>query len=327
MDNTSRRIDPDITRSESDIAERAATGRPAEKMRAYAAGESGDGIEADTKRIRDEIENTRGEMSETIDAIQEKLKPGNIVANATERVKSATTERVRDMADTASQAAQQAMDYGRETADSVVDTARQNPIPLALLGVGAAWWLVSRSKNSTSRNLDDRSYEEGAGVIEHLRRNPVPAALAGIGLTWLASSGERNVERPRYRRNEEPGYGGRQNERRDAIEAISQVTSRTKEYAADAADSVQRMARQRKNQLQRTMEQNPLLVGASALILGAAVGLAVPESDTENEWMGDARDNVVDRARDMARGAANKVEEAASSVAEEAMRLTEKPQP
>ena len=42
----------------------------------------------------------------------------------------------------------------------------------------------------------------------------------------------------------------------------------------------------------------------------------MPESDTENEWMGDARDTVVDRARDMARGAATKVEEAAGSVAE-----------
>ena len=255
------------------------------------------------------------------------------------------------MADTASQAAEQAMDYGRQTADSVVDTARQNPIPLALLGVGAAWWLASRSKNSPSRNLDGRGYgreyggystaralalNEGDGVIERLRRNPVPAALAGVGLTWFAFStgGERSGERPRYGRNDEVRYGGgnrasegRLSELPDATAAIAQVTSRTREYAADAADSVQRIARQRKNHLQRTMEQNPLLVGASALILGAAVGLAVPETDTENEWMGDARDNVVDRARDMARGAATKVEEAAGSVAEEAMRLTEKTQP
>jgi hypothetical protein len=357
MDHTSGRIDTDITRSrntaEDDIANRTAPVRVGEKTRAYAADESGDGIEADTKRIRDEIENTRGEMSETIDAIQEKLKPGNIVANATERVKSATTERVRDMADTASQAAEQAMDYGRETADSVVGTARQNPIPLALLGLGAAWWLASRSKSSSSvgRNRDDRGYgreygghstarvraldEQGAGVIERLRRNPVPAALAGAGLTWLAfSSGERSGKRPRYGRSDEARYiGGNRasegplSELSDAAGAVSQVTSRTREYAADAADSVRRVARQRKNQLQRTMEQNPLLVGASALILGAAVGLAVPESDTENEWMGDARDNVVDRARDIARGAANKVEQAAGSMAEEAMNLTEKPQP
>lgn len=358
MDDASRRIDPGITRppgaAENDIANRTAPARPAEKTRAYAAGESADGTEADTKRIRDEIENTRGEMSETIDAIQAKLKPGNIVANATDQVKSATTERVRDMADTASQAAQQAMDYGRETADSVVDTARQNPIPLALLGVGAAWWLASRSKSSSSRNLDDRGNgrdyggystaraqaldEEGAGIMERLRRNPVPAALAGVGLTWLAfSNGERSGERPPYGRNNEFRYGGNfssegsRSERPDASEtgagAIAQATSRTKEYAADAADSVQRIARQRKNQLQRTMEQNPLLVGASALILGAAFGLAVPETDTENEWMGTTRDNVVDRARHIAREAANKVQEAAGSVADEAIKLTEKPQP
>jgi hypothetical protein len=291
MDNTSRRIDPDITRTrgaeENDIANRAAPARAAEKTRAYAAGESGEGIDADTRRIREEIENTRGDMSETIDAIQEKLKPANIVANATERVKSATTERVRDMADTASQAAQQAMDYGREAADSVVDTARQNPIPLALLGVGAAWWLVSRSTSSSNRRFDN----------------------SGYGSEYGGSSESRRSERP------------------DATRAIAQATARTREYAADAADSVQRIARQRKNQLQRTLEQNPLLVGASALILGAAIGLAVPETDTENEWMGDARDNVVDRARDVARGAANKVEEVAGSVAEEALRLTERSQP
>jgi hypothetical protein len=110
-------------------------------------------------------------------------------------------------------------------------------------------------------------------------------------------------------------------------EAGGGATARAREYASDAAGSVRRIARQRKNQLQRTLEQNPLLVGASALILGAAFGLVVPETETENEWMGEARDNVIDRARDIARDAANKVQEAAGSVAEGALMRTEMPQP
>ena len=110
-----------------------------------AVGEGGN-VDERTREIRDEIEETRVEMAETIDAIQEKLKPRNIVASATDRVKSAATERVREMADTASQTAQQAMDYTRDARQ----TARQNPFPLALIGLGAAW-LIARQASSNEQ--------------------------------------------------------------------------------------------------------------------------------------------------------------------------------
>jgi len=75
------------------------------------------------------------------------------------------------------------------------------------------------------------------------------------------------------------------------------------------------------------VQDNPLLVGAGALMLGAAFGMAVPETDTENELMGEARDNVVGRARDMARDAANQVQDAASTVADAAAKVAGKSSP
>src|SRR6185503_5337660 len=72
-----------------------------------------------TLEIRHEIEVTRGEITETIDAIQEKFKPRNILASATDRVKSATAERVSDMADTAGRTARRALDYSRQAATDV----------------------------------------------------------------------------------------------------------------------------------------------------------------------------------------------------------------
>ena len=74
------------------------------------------------------------------------------------------------------------------------------------------------------------------------------------------------------------------------------------------------------------VQENPLLVGAGALMLGAAFGMAVPETDVENEWMGEARDTIVERARDTAREAANQVQQAAGSVADAAGKLTGKTQ-
>jgi hypothetical protein len=107
-------------------------------------------------------------------------------------------------------------------------------------------------------------------------------------------------------------------------ESASQLTSRARDYAADTADSARSMARRRTNQMQRMVHDNPLLVGAGALFLGVAFGLAVPETETENEWMGDARDTVVERARSAAREAADEVQEAASTVVDVAKKVTGK---
>ena len=42
-----------------------------------------------TREIRAEIEQTREDMSETVNAIQERLRPGNIAANAADSVRHA----------------------------------------------------------------------------------------------------------------------------------------------------------------------------------------------------------------------------------------------
>ena len=87
---------------------------------------------------------------------------------------------------------------------------------------------------------------------------------------------------------------------------------------------MRRMVRRRQSQLQHMVQDNPLLVGAGALMLGVAFGMAVPETDTENEWMGEARDTVVGRARDVARDAASQVQDAANTVADAAKKVVGK---
>jgi hypothetical protein len=351
MDDTPGRVNKDPI----DVA-----GRATERTRGY-AGDRGDADDRDdvggrTAEIRQEIEETRGEIVETVDAIQEKLKPRNIVANATERVKSAATERVREMADTASQTAQQAMDYTRGKTTGVSETMRENPIPLALIGIGAAWLLSNRSRGAASSRprssgrdygrdygeygravtRDESLYddERTGSFMARIRHNPIPAALAGVGLSWLAfSSGER-VERDSGRWRGPSGEGAWRTDRSDdsavgdrsvtvnLTESASQMASRGRQYASETTASMRRMTQRRQNQLQRMVQENPLLVGAGALMLGAAFGLAVPETETENEWMGDARDNMVDRAREMAHDAASQVQEAASNVADTANKFT-----
>jgi hypothetical protein len=57
------------------------------------------------------------------------------------------------------------------------------------------------------------------------------------------------------------------------------------------------------------LRDNPLMLGAAAALIGAAVGMSVPATETENQLMGEARDAVVDRAQNLASDAASQVSE------------------
>jgi len=297
MDDTTRSVD--------------AAGRPLNA----AADNQADTFETDaatdrrTEEIRSEIEHTREEMAETIDAIQEKLRPRNIVANATERVKTATTERVRAMADMAGDTAQTVVSRTRESAGGLMDTIRENPIPAAMIGVGAAW-LFSSAAGSSNRSRGSNGYSYGDSYGDEY----------GAGRS--------------LRRTRGYAYGSEASRtsgwREQASESTEDLTARAKEYVGETTDTLRRTSRRAQNQFQRMMTENPLLVGAGALMLGAAFGLAVPETDRENELMGETRDTLVDRAQQMAGDAASKLQETASNVADTAGKvadtMTSKPQ-
>ena len=82
--------------------------------------------------------------------------------------------------------------------------------------------------------------------------------------------------------------------------------------------STSRKPARRGSSLDSMIRDYPLAVGAAAAILGASLGMAVPETERENEWMGEARDNAWERAQEAATGAVDRVKEAAASVVTQA---------
>lgn len=317
MDDTSRGVGDDTSRgaggeamrgrgeeSSRNITQTApgATGRPAaaEAGRRAAGDEDTD---RRTREIRAEIEQTREDMSETIDAIQERLRPVNIVAEAKDRVKNATTERVRHMVGSASESTQNAMEQTRHYAGELVEGARHNAIPAAMIGVGVVWLLVDRLRGN-GRDDDYREYRSPYRTPRYYESDDYYRS----GATGYAAESSDYGE-----------YGGYpdRSSARNLSEGFNRATSRAGEAASHARERAVRTGRRTRNQFQRLLHDNPLLVGAAALMLGAAVGMALPETERENEWMGEAKDNVVDRAQDMARNAASRAQDAAGEVASE----------
>jgi hypothetical protein len=98
-----------------------------------------------------------------------------------------------------------------------------------------------------------------------------------------------------------------------------------KETAGQLADRAQNVAgnvaQQTRTQTRRVQEQfteNPLAIGTATLALGLAAGLSVPATRKEAELVGDARDRLVDRVRNVARETKDKVQHVAERAMNEA---------
>ena len=117
---------------------------------------------ADTERLRAQIEETRTEMSETIDAIQDRVRPGRLMTDAKASVKEATVGRVRDLAIRAGDSAAGLAAHSSHASAAVMSAFRRNPVPAALIGASAGLVFVY----ALTRNARIRREAESAMTPE-----------------------------------------------------------------------------------------------------------------------------------------------------------------
>ena len=80
---------------------------------------------------------------------------------------------------------------------------------------------------------------------------------------------------------------------------------------AREASKLTRSARERGRKIERSVtgavEDNPLMIGAAMFVAGAAVGYAMRGILRDSLWLEEQRDAVVDKAKEIARTATDKV--------------------
>jgi ElaB/YqjD/DUF883 family membrane-anchored ribosome-binding protein len=245
--------------------------------------DEGEANRAEIERTRAEIERTRADMGETVDAIQHRLSPENLKEQAKDRVKEATVGKAQGVGST------------------IVETVRANPLPAALTGLGLGWLFMSARRSSSGQTrYRGRVYAYDYPPRYEDRTTSTPAA-------------GQAVERARDRVGETASQ---------AQDKAGQVASQAQDQVSRLGDQAQYQTRRASDEFQRVLRENPLTVGALAVGVGAAVGLAVPQTTKEHEVMGEARDTVVEKAQEKAEEAQEKVqrvaEEAQSAAKEEA---------
>jgi hypothetical protein len=301
--------------------------------------------------LEQEIEATRAEMTETLDAIQSRLDPEVVSEQAKDVAKFAGDE-AKDIAKYASEEAKEVVKFAIDEAKGAVrELADQATSSVRGATIGRVEKMMTQTRGSA------RQMSQSSGLMDTLKQNPVPAALAAIGIGWLLrnrGNGSGEVHYDYYsRRGAEMGrssypsydygtsgmsgyYGGGYSsgyagdfsgmqgnqQGQSAGEHAQQMAGEMQERAGQMMGQVQHQAGQVQQQAQglwHVAESNPIAMGAVGLLLGGVAGLLLPETRKERELLGEHRDQVIGNIQQVAGQTVEKVQRVAAEAAQEAM--------
>ncbi len=284
--------------------------------------------EANTAFLRAEIRETRERMSDTLDELGDRLNPNRLKAQVKATVREATVGRVENMA-------RNAADRVNETRHGVIDRIRENPIPAAMVGIGLGWLLFGGRRDD--RTVWERSHVTGdawdgtayVGDVSATTPRLIQDDAAG-GMGESISQEPGIVDRVRDRVSDigeavrdttsDVAYSAREraSDVGDRVtESASMVADRARGLAHNVGDRTRHGMHAASDRFDHTLNENPMAIGAVALAVGMAAGLAIPETRREREMLGRYRDDLVDRVRDRVDDTRERVQNVAERVVEE----------
>ena len=238
-----------------------------------------------------EVEASRGELDRTVEALKDKMTPGQLLDEAT-----------RTMGDA-----------GTQIFSKFIDQAKENPMPLAVMGLGLAWLMTSNNKGGRSGGVTVNTYDPMA---------PTSYDYDSVGGTGASGRGMMDKARDMA--------GGVSDKARDVAGGVSDAFSgaahtasdaagavrdrvadtassalhgaqdaahRAKAMAGSAADKAVQYGQQAQQTVTSMVDREPLLIGGAGLLAGLAIGAALPVTEAEKRYVAPIKDKVVDQTK------------------------------
>jgi len=262
------------------------------------------------ERLTEEIDQTRDGLTETIQAIGDKLEPGNIAREATDTVVATTRGKVDQM----TYGAQETFRDVTSNPGSLVDTVKSNPVPAGMIGLGVAMLFMNRGKQGQG----DRRFGSSSAGYRGYQSFDYGSSLPGDHgynrrSSWepqewdRRSSGSNPMERAGQTVAGAAGSAG------ETVSNVADEAGRRVGELAETAGEIPQQAgyyvQQGSSQIRRFIDENPLGAGVIAVAAGAAIGMLLPTTEMERQTMGQARDQVVGQAESTVHQALDKVEQ------------------
>jgi hypothetical protein len=248
-------------------------------------------------QIRRDLEGARSELHHTVDALEHRLSPGQVVDEIWGRMRGSA-------------------DGGAMRAFGHV--VRSHRAPAALIGLGLAWMAVER----TGAGRSEEVAAGAGGPTGSDESSGMDRVKSGASSVLGSAGGKAQEVADRVAGKVKAGASG----------AAATVRGGVKERMAGARERAAGW-RERAGErirgdgsggwsLRWSIDNQPLAAGAVTFGLGLAAGLIVPSTSKEDQLMGPAADAVKDEAlrttKDVAESAKSVAEDVAEAVKEEA---------
>jgi len=253
-----------------------------------------DDARKDPATLEREIDQTRANMDRTLGALERKFSPGQLLDQAMEF----------------------ARENGGEFANNLGRSVKENPLPALLTAVGIAWMVASSNRPKSSLaddygnryarddfnavDFDDPGYETDTGD-QNERLTDKAQRLKASAEGTLSEAGQRVKSAAHGARQKLTGT-------KDTVSAGLRRTSGT------AQVQTQRV-REGFNSL---LTEQPLLLGALGIAVGAAIGAALPPTEQEDRLFGSARDKAISEVKQRGTETYEQVRDKVNAVGDEA---------
>ena len=222
-----------------------------------------------------EIDARRASIGSLVDALENKLSPGQLVDQVLSFSKSS----------------------GGEFFTNFGNTVKANPVPTLLTSIGVMWLMLGQNRQppAPGDSLFDHLGERTSSGAEHLS-DTLGNAKARIKDTAARMAGKTSQ------------LSGQASELGDSVtgfthevgEKVSAASDRLQASAHDAGETLRRQGQQLQSRFEYMLREQPLALAAMGIALGAAIGAALPATEKENQLMGAASDRVTRKAKTMA---------------------------
>jgi ElaB/YqjD/DUF883 family membrane-anchored ribosome-binding protein len=254
-----------------------------------------DDARKDPATLEREIDQTRANMDRTLGALERKFSPGQLLDQAMEF----------------------ARENGGEFATNLSRSVKENPMPALLTAVGIAWMVASsnRPKSSIANAYDD-PYEarDDFDTIE---------------FDETANQDDTGDEKERLTEKAQRLKASAEGTLTEAGQRVKSAAQRTRQKLAGSkealTDKLRNTSGNAQLQTQRVREgfnhlltEQPLLLGALGIAVGAAIGAALPATEQEDRLLGSVRDETLAEVKQRGAESYNQVREKVSAVGEEA---------
>jgi len=272
----------------------------------------------EVEEIVGEIETTRDELAETVAAIGSRLEPSNVVADAKEAVRDATVGKVErtveSVTNTAGEMAGNAGATAQQAGSGIMETIRRNPVPALMTGIGIGWLFMNRSSGTSSSSSarrwttgsprvvdsDDMAYPRygASGVYEATGTTQQPEWQSSTDGGGMADQLGQTAEQAGQRLGQTADRVGQTAGQLagNASDTARQLAGTAGQTIGDVQTQVGGAARQVGWSFQQVAQDSPLALGAIAVAVGTAVGLALPATQSERHVLQQPAQRLIGQA-------------------------------